>query len=150
MSGCDGSEQDRGADGGQRAVERRLLGERQAAVSAGRFYRALAAGRPRALCAALAPEVRRQVARAEASTCEAQFRTLVGGAHNDRAQRRAAKAGVSGVRLHGDEATVTVSFGGGRTGVIELRRRAAEWRVTAFTLPPPHETERSADVGPRP
>lgn len=90
------------------------------------YFRAVGAHDGRKMCASLTAELRRHIARLQQSSCQeamrAESRSLPESLNGYR---------VTGVRVEGDRATVSLGGGAAGTGRMVLRGASGSWKISS-------------------
>jgi hypothetical protein len=106
----------------------------QARAAVENLYSAIRDGDAQQVCDSLTTAGQKQVAAGglggKSDTCADAFQKFLDAAERQGGLNLTLKAKVEKVRIDGDKAVATVSFGGpGRTGPVPLVRQGGEWKV---------------------
>jgi ABC-type phosphate/phosphonate transport system substrate-binding protein len=133
LASCGGSDDD--SDSGKSADEVAVTETVES------LYDAMRASDPAGVCRVLDTQAQKQISAGALSskktkTCEEGFQGFFDAAEKAGGLNLTLKAKVRGVKVNGDKATVTVTFGGARAGKIPLSKVDGVWKLSAVGATP--------------
>jgi hypothetical protein len=126
VAACGGSDDDDGGGGSDR---------QQARATVEALYAAIADGDAEEVCDQLGEDAQKQIADGglggKSKSCPESFQKFLDEAEKGGGLNLTLKAKVENVKVTGDDAVATVSFGKGREGEIPLSKVDGDWKLDA-------------------
>jgi len=139
FAACGGSDDD-GSGGGTSSANNGGSDQQQARATVENLYAAIADGDAEKVCDQLNEDAQKQLSAGglgkESDSCADSFQAFLDQAEKAGGLNMTLKAKVKSVKVTGDTAIATVSFGKARNGEIPLKKVDGEWKLEAAGAAP--------------